>query len=68
MTAGLRVLIERLLPLATVITPNVDEAASLTGLPVTNLEQMRVAAAKLHEMGAPAWSSPAVTWIRQLIS
>jgi hydroxymethylpyrimidine/phosphomethylpyrimidine kinase len=50
--AGLRVLVERLLPLATVITPNVDEAAALTGLAVTNLEQMRVAAARLHEMGA----------------
>ena len=50
--AGLRILIERLLPLATVITPNVDEAAVLTGLEVTNLEQMRVAATRLHEMGA----------------
>jgi hydroxymethylpyrimidine/phosphomethylpyrimidine kinase len=50
--AGLRLLIERLLPLATVITPNVAEAAALTGFAVTNLEQMRVAAARLHEMGA----------------
>ena len=50
--AGLRVLIDQLLPLATVITPNVNEAAALTGLAVTNLEQMRVAAASLHEMGA----------------
>jgi len=51
---GLRVLVERLLPQATVSTPNVDEAAGLTGLAVTNLEQMRVAAARLHEMGATA--------------
>lgn len=51
---GLRVLVERLLPQATVITPNVDEAAALTGLAVTNLEQMRVAATRLHEMGATA--------------
>jgi hydroxymethylpyrimidine/phosphomethylpyrimidine kinase len=50
--SGARVLIERLLPLATVITPNVDEAAALTGLAVTNLEQMRVGATKLHAMGA----------------
>ena len=50
--AGLRLLIERLLPLATVITPNVDEAAVLTGLEVTNLEQMRAAATRLHQMGA----------------
>jgi hydroxymethylpyrimidine/phosphomethylpyrimidine kinase len=50
--SGARVLIERLLPLATVLTPNVDEAAALTGLAVTSLEQMRVAATKLHAMGA----------------
>lgn len=49
---GLRILVERLLPLATVVTPNLDEAAALTELAVTNLEQMRQAAAKLHEMGA----------------
>ncbi|MGH7484734.1 MAG: bifunctional hydroxymethylpyrimidine kinase/phosphomethylpyrimidine kinase, partial [bacterium] len=52
--AGLRLLLERLLPRATVITPNVDEAAALTGLAVTNLEEMRVAATRLHEMGASA--------------
>ncbi|MGC2182288.1 MAG: bifunctional hydroxymethylpyrimidine kinase/phosphomethylpyrimidine kinase [Terriglobales bacterium] len=52
--AGLRLLIERLLPQATVITPNVDEAAALTGLAVTNLDQMREAATRLHEMGATA--------------
>ena len=49
---GASVLIDRLVPLATVVTPNLDEAASLTGLPVTNLDQMRVAATKLHAMGA----------------
>jgi hydroxymethylpyrimidine/phosphomethylpyrimidine kinase len=52
--SGLRVLVERLIPLATVITPNVDEAASLTGLPVTNLEQIRASANQLHAMGAAA--------------
>jgi hydroxymethylpyrimidine/phosphomethylpyrimidine kinase len=41
-----------LLPLATVVTPNVDEAAALSGLAVTSLEQMRVAATKLHAMAA----------------
>jgi hydroxymethylpyrimidine/phosphomethylpyrimidine kinase len=50
--AGLRLLVERLLPLATVITPNVDEAAALTGLAVATVEQMRGAATRLHEMGA----------------
>ena len=52
--AGVRVMLERLLPLAAVVTPNVDEASSLTGLPVTNVDQMRTAAAKLHTMGAAA--------------
>lgn len=51
---GVRVLIEKLLPLADIITPNVDEAAALTGLKVTSLEEMKVAAVKLHEMGAKA--------------
>jgi hydroxymethylpyrimidine/phosphomethylpyrimidine kinase len=50
--AGLEILTQRLLPMATVITPNVDEAAALTGLAVTNLDEMRLAAAKLHELGA----------------
>ena len=52
--AGTRVLIEKLIPLADVITPNVGEAAVLTGLKVTDLEEMRAAAAKLHSMGAKA--------------
>ena len=41
-----------LLPVAYVITPNIDEAAALTGLPVTNLQEMKAAATKLHQMGA----------------
>ena len=51
---GARLLTEELIPLATVVTPNVDEASALTGLPVTDPERMRAAARKLHEMGAPA--------------
>ncbi len=51
---GIKLLIERLIPLAGVITPNVDEASTLTGLKVTNLEEMKAAAEKLHEMGAAA--------------
>jgi hydroxymethylpyrimidine/phosphomethylpyrimidine kinase len=49
---GRKVLAEHLLPLAAVVTPNVAEAAALTGLPVGNPDQMRAAAIKLHEMGA----------------
>lgn len=52
--AGTKLLIEKLIPLADVLTPNVDEAAALTGLKVTDLDQMRSAAAKLHEMGSAA--------------
>jgi hydroxymethylpyrimidine/phosphomethylpyrimidine kinase len=43
---------DRLLPLAHVITPNIDEAAALTGLPVKNLEDMEAAASQLQKMGA----------------
>jgi hydroxymethylpyrimidine/phosphomethylpyrimidine kinase len=49
---GRKLLASDLLPLAAVVTPNVDEAAVLTGLPATNPEQMRAAAIKLHAMGA----------------
>jgi hydroxymethylpyrimidine/phosphomethylpyrimidine kinase len=52
--AGARLLTEKLLPLAAVVTPNLDEASSLTGLPVGDHEQMRAAARRLHEMGAAA--------------
>jgi hydroxymethylpyrimidine/phosphomethylpyrimidine kinase len=49
---GTRVMIERLIPLADVVTPNVDEAAAITGAKVQELEEMKAAAAKLHQMGA----------------
>ncbi len=52
--AGVRLLIEELLPLAAVVTPNIEEAAVLTGLAVTDPEEMRMAARKIHEMGAKA--------------
>ena len=34
-----------------IITPNVDEAAALTGLTVTSMDEMQLAASRLHEMG-----------------
>jgi hydroxymethylpyrimidine/phosphomethylpyrimidine kinase len=49
---GTQLLIEKLVPLSEVVTPNLDEAGILTGLPVTNLVQMRAAAANLHSLGA----------------
>lgn len=42
----------RLLPLATVVTPNTIEAARLTGLPVGSLAEAGVAAERLVELGA----------------
>ena len=51
-SAGIRVLVENLLPLAELVTPNLDEAAVLAGIAVTNLDEMRQAAAKLHALGA----------------
>ncbi|MGB6384935.1 MAG: bifunctional hydroxymethylpyrimidine kinase/phosphomethylpyrimidine kinase [Terriglobales bacterium] len=50
--AGTRLLMERLLPLAELITPNLEEAGVLTGIAVTNLDQMREAATRLHALGA----------------
>ena len=52
--AGIRLLIDCLLPLADVITPNVDEASAVTGMKVEDLDGMKIAAAKLHEMGSSA--------------
>lgn len=53
-SAGAKVLIERLIPLCDVLTPNIDEAAVITGLRVKELDEMKAASAKLHEMGASA--------------
>ena len=48
------VLRSRLLPRATLVTPNLEEAAILTGLPVTDTAQMELAGARLLELGAGA--------------
>lgn len=42
---------ERLLPRATLVTPNLPEAAALTGLPVDGEEERREAARRLAERG-----------------
>lgn len=49
---GIQLMVQRLLPLADIITPNVDEAAALTGLEVKDPAQMKLASARMHEMGA----------------
>ena len=43
---------EYLLPVATVVTPNVPEAEVLTGLEIHNVEDSKEAAKVLHELGA----------------
>ena len=49
-----RALLESLLPLATLVTPNLDEAALLTGEAVTSVEAMERAARLLVAAGARA--------------
>lgn len=48
--AGIEALRDRLLPKATVITPNLDEAARLLGQTVQTLEETKAAAEALHRM------------------
>ncbi len=50
-SAAVSTLIERLFPLAAVITPNLDEARELTGIEASDVEGMKTIARKLFEMG-----------------
>jgi hydroxymethylpyrimidine/phosphomethylpyrimidine kinase len=50
--AAVDALRDRLIPLATVLTPNVREAEVLTGLTITSIEDQRAAAARLVSLGA----------------
>ncbi|HOO90404.1 MAG TPA: bifunctional hydroxymethylpyrimidine kinase/phosphomethylpyrimidine kinase [Syntrophales bacterium] len=47
-----KTLVERLLPLAYVITPNIPEAEELTGMEIVTVEEMKEAAQIIHRMGA----------------
>lgn len=49
---ALDVLRARLLPLATVVTPNIPEAEVLAGCPIRSLEDMRTAAQRLQRSGS----------------
>ena len=48
---GLQILKQRILKHVDVITPNLDEAAALTGMSLTTLDDMKLAALRLREMG-----------------
>lgn len=46
-----RALVEHILPLALVVTPNLPEAGALSGFPVTDRESMEAAARRIGELG-----------------
>lgn len=49
---ALEFFISRLIPLAGMLTPNIPEAETITGLEITTAEHMMKAAQSIHEMGA----------------
>ena len=53
--------VERLFPLATVLTPNLSEAEALLLRPVRTLDDMKAAARELHRRGVRAVVSRAAT-------
>ncbi|MDQ3013769.1 MAG: bifunctional hydroxymethylpyrimidine kinase/phosphomethylpyrimidine kinase [Acidobacteriota bacterium] len=55
---AVEVLIERLLPLARVITPNLAEAERLTGLQIKDVESMKSAAQQIRERAQSAIRNP----------
>lgn len=51
---GKRALLERLVPSAALVTPNIPEATALTGVPISSVEDMSLAADHLLARGAAA--------------
>jgi hydroxymethylpyrimidine kinase/phosphomethylpyrimidine kinase len=51
---AVEVLIDQLLPLARLITPNIPEAERLAGLSITSEKEMRQAASRIRKLGARA--------------
>jgi hydroxymethylpyrimidine kinase/phosphomethylpyrimidine kinase len=51
---GQAALLQELLPLATLVTPNLPEAAELAGMEVRTTDEMKEAAKRIHEYGAKA--------------
>jgi hydroxymethylpyrimidine/phosphomethylpyrimidine kinase len=52
--AAVSVLVERLLPLATVVTPNLHEACALAGVAYSEEADRAALAERIHALGAPA--------------
>jgi hydroxymethylpyrimidine kinase/phosphomethylpyrimidine kinase len=52
--SALAAVIDALIPLARLVTPNIAEAETLTGITITSEEDMREAAAAIRELGAYA--------------
>jgi hydroxymethylpyrimidine kinase/phosphomethylpyrimidine kinase len=51
---ALHTLVKQLVPRCSVITPNVPEARTLSGLEIRTTEDAKVAARMIHQLGAPA--------------
>ena len=51
---SVQVLIEELLPLSVVVTPNVREAETLSGIKIKDIKDAQKAAIKIHDIGARA--------------
>ena len=51
---GRTAIVKNLLPLSSLVTPNLDEASVLSGIEVTNIEDMKLAAAGIVGLGAKA--------------
>ncbi len=51
---GLKKLIEKIIPLVTVVTPNIDEAVVITGKNIDNIDNMKDCATAIFDMGTKA--------------
>lgn len=49
---ALSVFIDEMLPLCTMVTPNIPEAEAVSGMSITDMDGMKAAAEKIHSMGA----------------
>ncbi len=49
---ALETLIQEIIPLAYVLTPNIPEAETITGMKISSIDDMKNAARKIHGMGA----------------